>query len=45
MFWGYRSWALMDPDGQTAAHINQPGLTWFGDVLGYGYAGFLQPTP
>lgn len=44
LFWGYRSWALMDPDGQTAAHINQPGLTRFGDVLGYGYAGFLQPT-
>lgn len=44
MFWGYRSWALMDPDGKNAAHINQPKLTWFGDSLGYGYAAFLQPT-
>jgi len=44
LFWGFRSWALMDPDGQHAAHINQPKLTWFGNELGYGYAGFLQPT-
>jgi Tol biopolymer transport system component len=44
LFWGFRSWALMDADGKNAAHINQPKLTWFGDVLGYGYAGFLQPT-
>lgn len=44
LFWGFRSWALMDPDGQNAAHINQSKLTWFGDVLGYGYVARLQPT-
>jgi Tol biopolymer transport system component len=33
----------MDPDGKNMAHINQPKLTWFGD-LGYGYAAYLQPT-
>jgi Tol biopolymer transport system component len=45
MFWGYQSWAVMDPDGKKAAHINQPKLTWFADGLGYGYAGFLAPVP
>lgn len=44
-FWGYRTFGLMDADGSDAALINQPELTWFGDALGYGYAGFLQPTP
>ncbi len=44
LFWGYRSWALMDRDGGRAAHINQAALTWFGDRLGFGYAAFLQPT-
>jgi TolB protein len=44
LFWGYQSWALMDPDGGHAAHVNQQGLTWFGDPLGYGYAAVLQPT-
>jgi hypothetical protein len=45
LFWGYRSWALMDPDGTNAVHINQHPLTWFGDALGYGYFALLQPTP
>lgn len=45
LFWGFRSWALMDPDGKNAAHINQADLTWFGDELGYGYFALLQPTP
>lgn len=45
LFWGFRSWALMDPDGGHAVHINQPGLTWFADGLGYGYAALLQPAP
>lgn len=44
LFWGFRSWALMDPDGKNAAHINQAELTWFGDILGYGYVARLQPT-
>ena len=44
MFWGFRTWALMDPDGANAAHINTPELTWFGEELGYGYFGLLQPT-
>jgi dipeptidyl aminopeptidase/acylaminoacyl peptidase len=43
LFWGFRSWALMDADGKNAAHINQSKLTWFGETLGYGYAAFLQP--
>ena len=45
LFWGYRTWALMDPDGTNIAHINQSKLTWFGDELGYGYFALLQPTP
>lgn len=44
LFWGFRSWALMDSDGSNAAHINQAKLTWFGDALGYGYVARLQPT-
>jgi Tol biopolymer transport system component len=45
LFWGYRTWALMDPDGRNMAHINSSKLTWFGDQLGYGYFALLQPTP
>jgi hypothetical protein len=45
LFWGFRTWAMMDPDGSNMAHINQPKLTWFGEKLGYGYAAWLQPTP
>jgi hypothetical protein len=44
LFWGFRTWALMDPDGSNMAHINVSDLTWFGDVLGYGYFAQLQPT-
>jgi len=44
LFWGYRTWALMDPDGSNMAHINLSKLTWFGDQLGYGYFALLQPT-
>ena len=44
LFWGFRTWALMDPDGGNMAHINQSKLTWFGDQLGYGYFALLQPT-
>jgi Tol biopolymer transport system component len=45
MFWGFRTWALMDPDGGNMAHINSSKLTFFGDILGYGYFGLIQPTP
>jgi Tol biopolymer transport system component len=45
LFWGFRTWALMDPDGANIAHINAPKLTWFGEKLGYGYTALLQPTP
>ena len=45
MFWGFRTWALVEPDGTNAAHINSPELTWFGETLGYGYFALLQPTP
>ncbi|MGZ5374768.1 MAG: TolB family protein [Aeromicrobium sp.] len=44
LFWGYKSWALMDADGSDAAHINMAKLTWNGDGLGYNYSAFLQPT-
>lgn len=45
LFWGFRSWAMMDPDGSNQAHINQAKLTWFGGTLGFGYFAELQPTP
>ena len=45
LFWGFRTWALMDLDGGNPAHINQAKLTYFGDLLGYGYFALLQPTP
>ncbi|HTE66795.1 MAG TPA: hypothetical protein VK736_11155 [Candidatus Binatia bacterium] len=45
LFWGFRTWALMDPGGGNMAHINSPHLTWFGETLGYGYFALLQPTP
>jgi Tol biopolymer transport system component len=43
LFWGYRTWALMDPDGKNMAHINQPKLTWYGNKLGFSYFALLQP--
>ena len=45
LFWGFRTWAMMDPDGANMAHINSPDLTWFGKDQGYGYFGLLQPSP
>jgi dipeptidyl aminopeptidase/acylaminoacyl peptidase len=45
LFWGFRTWALMDPDGSNLAHINEAELAWFGETLGYGYLALLQPTP
>jgi Tol biopolymer transport system component len=42
LFFGYRTWALMDPDGKNAAHINQPKLTF---SAGFYYDAVLQPTP
>jgi len=44
LFWGNRTWALMDPDGNNMAHINT-SLSWTGETRGYGYFGLLQPTP
>jgi hypothetical protein len=35
----------MDPDGGNNAPINAPGLTFYGDELGYGYVAVWQPTP
>jgi Tol biopolymer transport system component len=43
--WGTRTWNLMDPDGGNNAPINAPGLTFYGDELGYGYVAVWQPTP
>lgn len=45
LFWGYRTFALMNADGSDMAHINQPKLTWYGSKLGYGYFAILAPTP
>jgi Tol biopolymer transport system component len=45
LFWGPTTFYLMDPDGQNAAPINNPKLTFFGEELGYGYYAYLQPTP
>ena len=44
-YWGYRTFYLMKPDGSSVAAINAAKLTYFGDTLGYGYYGALQPTP
>ena len=45
LYWGYRTWNLMDPDGSNAAPINTAKLTFFGEELGYGYVATWQPTP
>jgi Tol biopolymer transport system component len=45
LFWGFHTWAMMNPDGSNQAHINPSKLTWFGNPLGYGYIALLQPTP
>lgn len=44
MFWGPTTFYLMDPDGANLRPINKPDLTFFGDTLGFGYYGYLQPT-
>jgi dipeptidyl aminopeptidase/acylaminoacyl peptidase len=44
-YWGFRAFYLMDPDGGNAKSINPGELDFYGDVLGYGYYGALQPTP
>lgn len=41
LFFGFRTWALMDPDGKNAAHINQSKLTF---TDGFYYDAILQPT-
>jgi hypothetical protein len=45
LFWGPTTFWLMDPDGANQRSINASKLTFFGDTLGYGYYGYLQPTP
>ena len=45
LFWGFRTWALMDPDGANMTHINSPDLTFFGEELGYGYFALLSTNP
>ena len=44
IMWGDLTFALMDADGRNEAQINKPELTWYGEGLGYGYAGYLAPT-
>jgi Tol biopolymer transport system component len=41
MFFGFRTWALMDPDGRHAAAINPSKLTF---NVGFYYFSELQPT-
>ncbi|OGO57621.1 MAG: hypothetical protein A2Z32_07615 [Chloroflexi bacterium RBG_16_69_14] len=43
LFWGPTTFWLMEPDGANQRPINAPKLTYFGDQLGYGYYGYLQP--
>jgi len=45
LFWGPTTFWLMEPDGSDQRPINNAKLTYFGDTLGYGYYGALQPTP
>jgi Tol biopolymer transport system component len=42
MYWGPVTFHMMDPDGSNPSAINRPDLSF--DV-GYGYYGYLQPTP
>ena len=44
-FWGPTTFWMMDPDGGNQRPINASKLTFFGDKLGYGYYGYLQPSP
>ena len=44
LFWGPTTFFMMDPDGGNQRPINAEKLTFFGDKLGYGYYGYLQPT-
>ena len=45
MFWGFRTWALMDPDGANAAAYQLARTDWFGEELGYGYFGAPPTNP
>jgi dipeptidyl aminopeptidase/acylaminoacyl peptidase len=45
LYWGVRTWNLVEPDGSNAAPVNTEKLTFFGDQLGYGYVATWQPTP
>jgi hypothetical protein len=45
LYWGVRTWNLVEPDGSNAAPVNADQLTFFGDQLGYGYVATWQPTP
>ncbi|HEX4897664.1 MAG TPA: hypothetical protein VFV53_04825, partial [Candidatus Limnocylindrales bacterium] len=43
VYWGFRSFYAMDPDGGNAGPINRAALAF--DVDGYGFYAQLQPTP
>jgi TolB protein len=45
LFWGPTTFWMMDAAGRDERPINPAKLTFFGDALGYGYYGYLQPTP
>ncbi len=43
MFWGDRTWSLIDADGANEHQIDPAHLAWFADGLGYGYYGTWVP--
>jgi TolB protein len=45
LFWGPTTFWMMEPDGVNQRPINSTKLTYFGATFGYGYYGYLQPTP
>lgn len=44
LYWGFRTWNLMDWDGEAKAPIDPARLTWFADGLGYGYFATWAPA-
>ena len=43
MFWGDRTWSMVNADGTNEHQIDPARLTWFADGLGYGYFGTWVP--
>ena len=45
LYWGPTTFYLMGADGTNGRPINSADLTMFGEILGYGYYAWLQPSP